>query len=67
LAPCRQPVGDQGFGLRFYASTALRGTAGKAIGALCLVDTEPPEFGAREVGQLKKFAGLVQTELLRGR
>ena len=53
------------FGLRFYAGTALRGPAGKAVGALCLVDTEPHDFGARQVAQLKKFANLAQAELLR--
>ena len=53
------------FGLRFYAGTALRGPAGEAVGAFCLVDTEPHDFSPRQVAQLKKFAGLVQAELLR--
>jgi len=53
------------FGLRFYAGTALRGPAGKPAGALCLVDTEPHDFGTRQITRLKKFANLVQAELLR--
>jgi len=53
------------FGLRFYAGAVLRGPAGKPIGTLCLVDTTPREFGARQTDQLKKFAALAQAELLR--
>ena len=53
------------FGLRFYAGTVLRGPAGKPVGTLCLVDTETREFDSRKSVQLKKFAALVQAELLR--
>jgi GAF domain-containing protein len=53
------------FGLRFYAGTVLHGPAGKPIGTLCLVDTAPRNFEARQAGQLKKFGALVQAELLR--
>ena len=53
------------FGLRFYAGTVLHGPAGKPIGTLCLVDTAPKEFAARQAAQLKKFGALVQAELLR--
>ena len=53
------------FGLRFYAGTVLHGPAGKPIGTLCLVDSVPKEFAARQANQLKKFGALVQAELLR--
>jgi GAF domain-containing protein len=53
------------FGLRFYAGSVLRGPAGKPVGTLCLVDTTAREFSSRQADQLKKFAALVQAELLR--
>ncbi len=53
------------FGLRFYAGTVLRGPADKPVGTLCLVDTTPRDFSSRQADQLKKFAALVQAELLR--
>jgi GAF domain-containing protein len=53
------------FGLRFYAGAVLKGPAGKPVGTLCLVDTSPREFSPKQAGQLKKFAALVQAELLR--
>jgi GAF domain-containing protein len=53
------------FHLRFYAGVPLHGPNGKAIGALGLVDTKPREFSAKKIGQLKKFAALVETEIRR--
>ena len=53
------------FHLRFYAGVPLRGPNGKAIGALGLVDTKPREFSAKQIGLLKKFAALVETEIRR--
>jgi hypothetical protein len=53
------------FGLRFYAGTVLKGPAGKPVGTLCLVDATPRDFSSRQAEQLKKFAALVQAELLR--
>jgi GAF domain-containing protein len=53
------------FALRFYAGTVLKGPAGKPVGTLCLVDTTPRDFSSRQADQLKKFAALVQAELLR--
>ena len=45
---------------------AIRGRKGKAIGTLCLLDTEPhEEFSAKQLGQLKKFAALVEAEMQR--
>jgi GAF domain-containing protein len=51
--------------LRFYAGVPLHGREGKAVGALGLVDTKPREFSAKQIGQLKKFAALVETEIRR--
>jgi len=51
------------FHLCFYAGAPLHGPGGKSIGALSLVDTEPHEFSAKQVGRLKKFAALVEAEI----
>lgn len=51
------------FHLRFYAGAPLHGPKGKGIGALSLVDTEPHEFSAKQVEQLKKFAAIVEAEI----
>jgi len=53
------------FGLRFYAGVPLRGPSGQGIGAFCLVDQQPHEFGARQLSILKKIAALVQSEVER--
>lgn len=51
------------FHLRFYAGVPLHGPRGKGIGALALVDTAPREFSSKQVGQLEKFAAIVQSEI----
>ena len=51
------------FGLRFYAGVPLRGPSGQGIGAFCLVDQQPHEFGPHQLSILKKLAALVQTEV----
>jgi hypothetical protein len=43
----------------------LKGPAGKPVGTLCLVDTTARDLSSRQADQLKKFAALVQAELLR--
>ena len=53
------------FHLRFYAGVPIRGPKGKPIGTLCLLDTEPREFSDKQLGQLKKFAALVEAEMQR--
>jgi len=53
------------FGLRFYAGVPLRGPSGQGIGAFCLVDQQPHEFGPHQLSILKKLAALVQTEVER--
>jgi len=51
------------FNLRFYAGVPIHGPNGKAVGALGLVDTKPRQFSAKQVGLLRKFAALVETQL----
>ncbi len=53
------------FHLRFYAGVPIRGPRGKAVGTLCLVDTKPREFSAKQLGQLKKMAAIVEAEAQR--
>ena len=53
------------FHLRFYAGVPIRGPEGKGVGSFCLVDTKPRELGAKQIGQLKKFAQIVEAELRR--
>ena len=53
------------FGLRFYAGVPLRGPSGQGIGAFCLVDQQPHEFGPQQQSILKKLAALVQAEVER--
>jgi GAF domain-containing protein len=51
--------------VRFYAGVPLHGPAGKAVGAIGLVDTEPREFSRQQISRLEKFAALVEAELRR--
>jgi GAF domain-containing protein len=51
------------FHLRFYAGAPLRGPNAKGIGALGLVDTKPRELSPKQIGQLEKFAALVESEI----
>ena len=53
------------FHLRFYAGVPIRGPKGKGIGSFCLVDTQARELGAKQIGQLKQFAAIVEAELQR--
>jgi GAF domain-containing protein len=53
------------FGLRFYAGVPLQGPSGQGIGAFCLVDQKPHEFGPHQLSILKKLAALVQAEVER--
>ncbi|MFD1331168.1 GGDEF domain-containing protein [Methylopila musalis] len=45
--------------IRFYAGAPLRTAEGFALGALCVIDTKPRAFGARDVGALRDLAGVV--------
>lgn len=50
-------------GLRFYAGAPLTTGDGHNLGTLCVIDTEPREFGADQVQTLKDMAAIVMDEL----
>ena len=52
-------------GVRFYAGHPLRAANGHTVGSVCLLDTEPREFGPDQVALLVDIAALVETELWR--
>lgn len=47
-------------GLVFYAGYPIRSLAGYPLGALCLIDHEPREFGEADAQDLQDFAALVE-------
>jgi len=52
--------------VRFYAGYPLRlnhATSGSAVGTLCLIDSEPRDFGADEIETLRDLAHLAEQEL----
>jgi GAF domain-containing protein len=51
------------FHLCFYAGVPIHGPKGNGIGSFCLVDTKPRELSAKQIGQLKKFAAIVEAEI----
>ena len=53
------------FHARFYAGVPLHGPKGKAIGALGIIDTRPRQLSDKQIGQLKKFAALLEAEIRR--
>jgi GAF domain-containing protein len=53
------------FHARFYAGVPLHGPKGKAIGVLGIIDTQPRQFSDKQVGQLRKFAALLEAEIRR--
>ena len=53
------------FHARFYAGVSLHGPKGKAIGALGIIDTRPRQLSDKQIGQLKKFAALLEVEIRR--
>jgi hypothetical protein len=50
-------------GLRFYAGAPLRAPGGQPIGSLCLLDTKPRPFSAREQRHLQEYASEVMEEM----
>lgn len=52
-------------GLRFYAGVPLRAPGGQAIGTLCLLDTKPRPFTARDQRHLQEYADEVMEEIAR--
>lgn len=51
------------YGLRFYAGVPLVTSEGRAIGALCLLDSRPREFDQDGMLMLKSFARAVSCRL----
>ncbi len=49
--------------IRFYAGHPLSGPKGRRVGALCLIDHQPREFGPENLSSLKDLAALVETQL----
>ncbi len=50
-------------GLRFYAGAPLQAPGGQPIGSLCLLDTKPRPFTAREQRHLQEYASEVMEEI----
>jgi len=50
-------------GLRFYAGAPLRAPGGQPIGSLCLLDTKPRPFTARDQRHLQEYASEVMEEI----
>jgi GGDEF domain-containing protein len=49
--------------VRFYAGAVLYSSEGYPLGTLCLIDTKPRTFSAKEQRQLLAFAKLIQAEM----
>jgi diguanylate cyclase (GGDEF)-like protein len=49
--------------IRFYAGAQLRSAQGHPIGTLCVMDTQPRTFDARQLTMLRDLAGVVTSEL----
>lgn len=49
--------------IRFYAGSPLRLPDAQVVGTLCLIDSKPRSFDAREAAMLADFAQLVEREL----
>jgi GAF domain-containing protein len=43
-------------GIRFYAGVPLRTSSGHVVGCLCVIDTQPREFTARDRDRLQEMA-----------
>ncbi|MFN3165456.1 MAG: response regulator [Phycisphaeraceae bacterium] len=50
-------------GIRAYAGVPLRLTEGEAVGTLCVVDTKPRRFDARQIADLRVIARQVVAQL----
>lgn len=49
--------------IRFYAGRPIRTTHGFKVGTLCLIDSQPRDFPARDVEDLNDLATMVESEL----
>lgn len=52
-------------GLRFYAGVPVRVPGGQPIGTLCLLDTKPRPFTARDQRHLQEYADEIMEEFAR--
>jgi GAF domain-containing protein len=50
-------------GIRFYAGAPLRTSSGLTIGSLCVIDTEPREFGEEDRRRLQGMADELMSDL----
>ncbi len=50
-------------GLRFYAGAPLHARGGQPVGSLCLLDTKPRPFSARDQRHLQEYAREVMEEI----
>jgi sigma-B regulation protein RsbU (phosphoserine phosphatase) len=57
------PLVTRGPQLRFYAGYPLAGPNGHHVGTICLADTSPRQFSAREVETFREIATLAEREL----
>ncbi|MBT6149866.1 MAG: response regulator, partial [Gemmatimonadetes bacterium] len=57
------PLVTEAPGIRFYAGGRVHTTQGHAIGTLCVIDTEPRELDAEQLGLLRDLAAMVEAEL----
>jgi len=51
--------------IRFYAGVPLRDTSGQALGALCVLDSEPRRLRAHELRALRELAAIATDEIRR--
>lgn len=47
-------------GIRSYLGKVVRGPAGHPLGALCIADIEPRNFGSRDIAKLERLAKVVE-------
>lgn len=59
----RNPIVAAEDGVRFYAGAPLLLRSGVALGALCVIDTQPRTFGKDEIKRLKMLAAMAVTEI----
>jgi signal transduction histidine kinase len=57
------PIVAGELGLRFYAGASLTTWDGHNLGAICVLDKEPREFGDKDVATLEQLAEIVVHEL----
>jgi serine phosphatase RsbU (regulator of sigma subunit) len=59
---CDNPIVREA-GVRFYAGAPLRADSGRAVGSICIVDTEPGTISRREAELLHLLAGGVMAQV----